>query len=536
MLLPLALFYLLSLLPSLALAAFGFTQSGSVYTIDAGSSNALVFNVNANSCDITSIKYRGVELQSSTASHIGSGLGSASVAVTRFSGASGNYVKVACTTSTLTQYYVVRQGDSTIYMGTYITAQPAVGELRFIARLRSDVLPNELPFGTPSTTSPSSATVEGSDVFVVNGQTRSKFYSSQRFIDEKVHCVQGTSTPEPIHACMLIPSFESSSGGPFMRDINTNNVGSANYLFHYMNSGHAQTEPYRMGFHGPYYMQFSRTGLPALAAVPWYSELGLQGYVADADRGRVSGTASGVASSFQTVVHWYNSAAQYWVYASSSGAFTSPLMKPGTYTMVLYQNEFKVATVTGVTVSRGATTSRNIASTMTARNTIWKIGEYDGQPTGFRNADKFLRMHPSDSRMNSWGPLTYTVGSSPLTDMAMAVFKDVYGPQTIRFTLSSIPSGTVTLRIATTYSFAGARPGVQVNSWSAATPAAPPKIDSRAVTRGAYRGHGEVYDFTIPAGTLTTGTNTISISAASGSSGTTFLSPSFILDAIELFT
>jgi rhamnogalacturonan endolyase len=519
---------------STARAAFGFTQSGSTWTIDAGSSNALVFVVNT-ACDITSIRFRGVELQSSTASHIGSGLGSASVNVQRVSGSS-QYIKVTCTTSTLTQYYIVRQGDSTIYMGTYITAQPAIGELRFIARLKGDVLPNEIPFGTPSTTSPSSATVEGSDVFVVNGQTRSKFYSSERFIDEKVHCVQGTSTPEPIHACMLIPSFESSSGGPFMRDINTNNVGNANYLFHYMNSGHAQTEAYRMGFHGPYYMQFSRDGRPTKGETPWYSELGLQGYVPDSERGRVSGSATGIASGLQRVVHWYNSAAQYWVYAdASSGAFTSPLMKPGTYTMVLYQNEFKVATVTGVSVSRGATTSRSIASTLTARNTIWKIGEYDGQPFGFRNADKFLRMHPTDSRMSSWGPLTYTVGSSSLTDMTMAVFKDRWGPQTIRFTLNSVPSGTVTLRVATTYSFAGGRPSVTVNSWSGPVPAAPPKIDSRAVTRGAYRGNGEVYDYTIPAGTLVSGSNTVTIGVASGSSGTEFLSPSFILDAIELF-
>ncbi|KAH7309783.1 Rhamnogalacturonase B, N-terminal-domain-containing protein [Stachybotrys elegans] len=525
----------LSLAAAPALAAFGFTQSGSTWTVDAGASNALVFVVNT-ACDITSLRYRGVELQSSTASHIGSGLGGSSprVSVQRVSGSS-QYVKVTCATSTLTHYYIVRQGDSTIYMGTYISAEPDVGELRYIARLRADVLPYELPFGTASTTSPSSATVEGSDVFVVNGQTRSKFYSSERFIDEKSHCIQGTSTPEPIIACMLIPSFETSSGGPFMRDINTNNVGSANYLFHYMNSGHAQTEPFRMGFHGPYYMQFSRTGVPTKADVPWYSELGLQGYVPDSDRGRVSGTASGVPSNLQTVLHWYNSNAQYWTYAGSGGAFTSPLMKPGTYTMVLYQNEYKVAS-TSVSVSRGATTSRSIASSLPARNTIWRIGEFDGQPTGFRNADKFLRMHPSDSRMSSWGPLTYTVGSSSLNDFSMAIFKDTYSPQTIRFNLGSVPSGTVTLRLATTYSFAGGRPSVTVNNWGAPVPPAPTKIDSRAVTRGAYRGNGEVYDFTIPSGTLTAGSNTIAISVASGSSGTLFLSPSFIMDAVELFT
>jgi rhamnogalacturonan endolyase len=63
-----------------ALAAFGVNKSGDNIVVDAGATNALVFTVNAKSCDITSIKYRGEELQSSSkGSHISSGLGSATV-------------------------------------------------------------------------------------------------------------------------------------------------------------------------------------------------------------------------------------------------------------------------------------------------------------------------------------------------------------------------------------------------------------------------------------------------------------------------
>ena len=69
-------------------------------------------------------------------------------------------------------------------MATHTTAQPTIGELRFIARLKSTSLPKEYPFGVVSTTVGSTSTVEGSDVFVVNGQIRSKFYSSERFIDD----------------------------------------------------------------------------------------------------------------------------------------------------------------------------------------------------------------------------------------------------------------------------------------------------------------------------------------------------------------
>ncbi|KAH7127110.1 rhamnogalacturonase [Dendryphion nanum] len=517
-------------------AAFGITDSGGNYIIDAGSSNSLVVTVNQKSCDITSIVYRGEELQDKAkGSHISSGLGTATV---KAETVSNKYAKLTCTTSTLTHYIVVRSGESTLWLATHTTAEPTIGELRFIARLSSSKLPLEHPFGSVSTTASSSSTVEGSDVFVVDGQTRSKFYSSERFIDDYTHCVKRDGS-DPIHACVNLNSYsyEGSSGGPFFRDINTNNAGDATNLYFYMNSGHVQTENWRMGLHGPYALQFSRSGIPdgKTMDTTFFSELGVQGYVGPAGRGTVAGTATGVDSKFQRVLHWYNADAQYWTYASSSGAFTSPPMKPGTYTQVLYQNEFRVGS-SSVTVSAGKATTANIAATSQARNTVWKIGEWDGQPTGFRNADKQLRMHPSDSRMAAWGPLTYTVGSSSLDSVPMALFKDVNTPLTIKFTLTAAQaSGAATLRVGTTLSFASGRPTASVNSWNGATPAAPTKIDSRGVTRGAYRGFGEVYDFQIPAGTLKEGANTVVLGIASGSSGTTFLAPNVILDAIELF-
>lgn len=528
-----ALFLAVLAFASSALAAFGFTRSGNNYVIDAGSANPLIFTVNGGSCDITSIRYRGVELQASgKGSHISSGLGSASVAVTTIN---NQYVKVTCTTPTLTHYLVVRSGDSSIHMATYISAEPSIGELRFIARLNAQQLNQEYPYGAASTTGGSSSTVEGSDVFIVNGQTRSKFYSSTRYIDRDAQCVFGGS--DLMHVCMLIPQPESSSGGPFFRDIETNNAGDSTNLYNYMNSGHVQTENYRTNvLHGPYVMSFSRSGIPSSKGFDdsFWGQLGVNGYVPKGSRGTVTGTASGIANQFEKVVHWYNPTAQYWTKAASNGGFTSPPMKPGTYTMVLYQGEFKVAS-SSISVTAGQTKSQNIASTLPSRNTLWQIGDLDGQPKGFLNADKQLRMHPSDSRMGKWGPVTYTVGSSSVGQFPMALFKSVNDPVTIRFNLGSAP-GAATLRVATTLSFAGARPGAKVNNWTGPTPAAPVKIDSRGVTRGAYRGHGEVYDFNIPAGTLVAGSNTIVINVASGSSGTTFLSPNLIFDSIQLFT
>lgn len=81
----------------------------------------------------------------------------------------------------------------------------------------------------------------------------------------------------------------------------------------YHNSGHVRTEPVRVGFYGPFALSFSRSGDPSKTLdTTWFSELGVSGYVPVSGRGYVSGTASGVPSGFQSVLHWYNKDAQYW--------------------------------------------------------------------------------------------------------------------------------------------------------------------------------------------------------------------------------
>lgn len=80
-----------------------------------------------------------------------------------------------------TQYYMVRSGTNTIYIGTYASAEPSVGELRFIARLSKSALPTGVIKNGQQVSEMNGGTaIEGSDVYLVNGQTRSKFYSSVR--------------------------------------------------------------------------------------------------------------------------------------------------------------------------------------------------------------------------------------------------------------------------------------------------------------------------------------------------------------------
>jgi len=61
----------------------------------------------------------------------------------------------------------------------------------------------------------------------------------------------------------------------------------------------------------------------------------VQGYVNQASRGRLTGTATGIASAYSSyiVIGWSNANNQYWVRTDSAGKYTSPYMKPGTYTM-----------------------------------------------------------------------------------------------------------------------------------------------------------------------------------------------------------
>ncbi|KAF8752342.1 Rhamnogalacturonan lyase B, N-terminal [Rhizoctonia solani] len=488
------------------LAAFGVTTGSGYLSVDTG--GGLVFRVSTTNGDITSLKYGNIECQdSSKYTHIGSGLGSATVSYR----ISGNYAIVTIATSTLTQYYVAVSGQSAIYIGTYTTAEPDVGELRFIARLSKSALPN----GYTQSEVNGGTAIEGSDVFSTGGQTRSKFYSSVQFYKDQVHGVTGSG----IGVYMVMPgnAYETSSGGPFFRDIN--NQGSAQqelYWCKYEFWTHDNTTvPDRVLC--PYAMVFTSGIAPSASLdTSFFSNLGLTGYVAASGRGTVKGTISGVASGFTVMVGLDNIGAQYWGIVSGT-SYTITGVKPGTYTATLYKKELEVGTGS-VTVTAGGTTTLNLASTESIKTNIWQIGVPDGTPSGFLNTDKIETMHPSDSRMSAWGPVTYTIGSSSASSFPMAQFINVNNPTTIKWTATSSQTGARTLRIRTTSS----------------SPAAPTKIDSRGVTRGTWRGWA-VTKYSIPSGTLITGSNTIIITVISGSSGDTFLSPNIVYDSVELY-
>ncbi|KAI3527560.1 rhamnogalacturonase B [Colletotrichum filicis] len=366
-------------------------------------------------------------------------------------------------------------------------------------------------------------------------------YTSDRFIDDQVHGMKGDN----VGVWMIMPgnAYKHSAGGPLMKDINSQSTGDQE-LYWYMNSGHVRTEPWRFGLlwpHAPHAMRFTSSTRPPSADVDmsFFDSLNIDGYVPDNGRGSVSGTATGMKGSAEAVVHWFNQDAQYWTKASR-GKFTSPLMKPGTYTTRLYRNKFPVAN-TSVTITAGGKATQDIVATDSEPSVIWRIGEFDGQPSELKNGDKIQRLHPSDSRMASWGG-EFTVGSSQTKDFPMALFSKIGGNATVNFDLAPDQLGGVVLRIGTTLSLKGGRPSVKINEWEEADPGAPISyhhqgnptlIDSRGVTRGAYRGFGDVYSWEVPASELKTGQDTLVIGVI-GKGDADFLSANYIIDAVEL--
>jgi len=512
-------------------ASFGYTSSGGYYTVSTGA--GLTFKVSQSNGDMTSLNYNGTELQPSgtKGSHVESGLGStASVSAYQ----TGNYIVITESVSnwygsgTLHHYLVAANGQNTIYMATYVDSAGG-GELRWIQYLNRNVLTGVY---TPSDVNGGTA-IESTDIDLVNGQTRSKYYSHRRAFELTPRGVSGSG----IGVYMAYGNRESSSGGPFFRDIEQQGTSASVELYNYMFSGHNDTENQRLGvLHGPYALMVGGNSTPAAPDMTFMYGLGLAGAVPVSGRGYVVGKAMGVPSGWLTMVGFANAAAQYWCQAdASTGNFSSPAMKPGTYTQTLYQNELAVAT-RSVTVTAGSTLAgQNITSGWSTPTAVFRIGDWDGAPTSFKNWYNLTSMHPSDSRMASWGPTTYTVGSSAVGDFPAYQWKDVNNPTTVRFTLTSAQIAARTVRIGITAAYAGGRPQITVNNWTSSAPSASSQPSSRSLTIGTYRGNNALYTYAVPASAFVTGTNTMTISVISGSSGSGYLSPGYSYDCVELY-
>jgi rhamnogalacturonan endolyase len=249
-------------------------------------------------------------------------------------------------------------------------------------------------------------------------------------------------------------------------------------------------------------------------------------------------------SAYTYVAALSNTAAQYWGTATpSTGAFSITNVIPGTYTLTIYKGEYAVYTAS-VAVTAGAGTALHTITPVDPSDdvAIWRIGDWDGTPSGFTNFDttpmKLTYMHPSDTRLTSWTSIpNFIVGTSTAAgSMPGYMWKSVNNGHLIYFKLTAAQTALAhTVRIGITQAFAGGRPQITINSWTSSAPAASSQASTRSLTVGTYRGTNTMFTYTVPASAfLTAGSyNILTINVISGSSGTTYLSPGMSLDAID---
>ncbi|MFI8230816.1 rhamnogalacturonan lyase B N-terminal domain-containing protein [Streptomyces sp. NPDC085900] len=526
------------LAPSASAAGFGYSDDGSNYVVDTGAS--LVFKVSKTNGDLTSLVYKGTEYQGygGKNSHVESGLGTSTVTVKQ----SGSTILISVAYGTLKHYYAARSGENNVYLWTN-KADDSVSATRYIVRVKAGMFLNDEPDSYTYTTS----TIEASDVFAKSdGQTRSKHYSKLRVID--YDCIGWTTGSVGLY--VVRSNHEKASGGPFYRSLLRHQSADGGGLYEILYYGENQTESQRFGLQGPYVIAFTDGGAPSSSlyhanlTTSWADSLGISGYVAASGRGKVAGVGiTGRNTAFPYTVGIANSAAQYWGSArSSDGYFSIAGVLPGTYTLTVFKGELGVYTGS-VTVTAGGTTTLNTIAIPSSNDpgnasAIWRIGDWNGTPSGFKNADLMTYAHPSDVRAASWTGNVVVGSGTETSAFPCYLWKDVNSGLLVYFKLTAAQAAAAhTLRIGVTTAYANGRPQISVNDWTSSIPSPPSQPSTRSLTVGSYRGNNYTFTYSVPASAWLTDTsqyNVLKINVVSGSGTTSFLSAGTSIDAIDL--
>ncbi|WP_210575675.1 rhamnogalacturonan lyase B N-terminal domain-containing protein [Streptomyces sp. GESEQ-4] len=525
------------LLPSASAATFGYQDDGSNYVIDTGAS--LVFKVSKSTGDITSLVHKGKEYEGygGRHSHVESGLGASTVTIRQ----TGSTILVKAVHGVITQWYAARSGQNNVYLWTD-KADASFTATRYLVRLKPGIFPNE---GPDTWIEASDKVIEAGDVWRrADGTTHSKHYSGKRVIDyDHVGFTTGS-----VGLWLVRSNHEKASGGPFYRSLlrHSNDLGVGLYeILHYNQS---QTEAQRFGLQGPYVLSFTDGGAPASSLfhanldTSWVDGLGITGWVGKAGRGKVAGVGlKGMDAKYPYTVGFTNKDAQYWTKAAAgTGAFSCKGMLPGTYTLTVYKGELAVHT-REVKVTAGGSTALNtltLTGDPSAARTVWRLGDWDGTPGEFKNAELMTYAHPSDARAAKWtGNVTIGSGGEAASFPAY-MWKDVNDGVLVYFKLTEEQAASAhTLRVGVTTAYINGRPRVTVNDWVSAIPTAPTQPTTRSLTTGSYRGHNHTFTFNVPSSAWKTDVsqyNVLKLNIVSGSTGSAYLSPGTSFDCIDL--
>lgn len=197
-----------------------------------------------------------------------------------------------------------------------------------------------------------------------------------------------------------------------------------------------------------------------------------------------------------------------------------------------------------MTITAGGTAAVNTITCVDPADTpsIWRIGDWDGTPRGFLNfldtPMKPTYMHPSDKRLANWDAPNYIIGTSSAAIFPGYIWRDINHEHLVYFRLTDAQTAqSFKIRVGVTEGFAGGRPNVAVNAWTATLQADKGQAETRSLTVGTYRGNNYIYEFVVPASAWVksaTEYQVLKIIVVSGKTGTGYLSPGLSVDAIDM--
>lgn len=519
---------------TLSVSGMNATASNGIYTIkfnSAGTATSLVWN--------------GKEL-------IGPAKGFYS-SINGGTGFSPNQLKVVTNTSTMADiayisswgelHYVVRSGVSGLYSYFVATGIGTVGEFRTLYRVNGSIFRNgynsvrSIAFPTLSQIN-SAKVLQDSTYQLADGSIYTKYDGATYVAQDTLHGVYGGG----YGVWMISPSHEYVNGGPMKQELTVHidsNSGDGTVL-NMLSASHFGTPSVAIPngkIYGPWLVYFNNGSITdaqsqaGIEDAAWpYSWLSNAHY--PLARTTVTGTlrlADGRPAAGATVAlakpggDLYAQGSDYIfsTQADSSGTFSIPNVRAGTYSLYAYASGGSIGDVTdqyerdNIAVSGSSVNVGTLIWSPTKyTNFLWQIGTAD------RKADEFkLGNLPRQYGLFNQVPanLTYTIGqSTPANNWYYA--QTHVGTWTVNFNLSKTYSGNGHLTVALAGSSRTASISVGVNGKSVGS--FPSYTNDAGIYRSANQS-GYYHRFTInfSASLLRAGANTLTFRATNVSSG-----------------
>lgn len=525
-----------------AATSVSLTVSGLTATITNG-----IFTIKFNSSGTAnSLVWNGQELIGSAKgfySSINGGTGFSPTKLTVVTNTS-SMVDIAYTSSWGDLHYVVRSGVSGLYSYFLASGIGTVGEFRTLYRVNGSIFRTgytgvQSAIAFPTLSQLQAATVlQDSTYQLTNGTIYTKYDAATYMSQDLLHGVYGGG----YGVWMISPSHEYVDGGPMKQDlmVHVDDSSGDAVVLNMLASSHFGTPGASIPsgkLYGPWFVYFNNGSISdaqAQAAAQqsqWpYTWLSNSAY--PLSRTTVTGTlhlADGRAASGAVVtlaqpggdVYAQGSDYIFSAQADSSGHFTIPLVRPGTYSLYAWANGGSIGDITdqyerdNVAVSGSSTNLGTLTWTPTEySNLLWQIGTAD------RKADEF-RLGNVPRQYGLWNQvpanLTYTIGSStPANNWYYA--QTAVGTWTVNFNLGQTYSGNAHLTIALAGVSRTADVTVAVNGTSVGS--YPTYTNDQAIYRSANQsGYYHLIPLTFAASLLKTGSNAITFHMTSVSSG-----------------